>query len=237
MGEWDNAEAESFDSWFQDDQVQGAQSLWQDLTAGYVLGNLSPDEAIAVQAYLAEHPDAVAELAQLQETLHVLPLALPETAEPPLALRDLVLQDAAAFGQESPVMLKQPRATRPLRQRSWVPWLGFSVAAGLAIAGGLTTRQLHQELRLAEQRLTQSESQAHQMRSHLAQLQSQLDPRLDTLALLQRANNRLLPLNGSGGLTATSSGSLVIAPRCKQRSSRCKSSPLLRQEKPISSGR
>ena len=63
---------------------------WQELIAGYALGDLSPEEAEELQRLLADHPDLTAEVASLQEVLALMPYALPQH-EPSSQLRDSIL--------------------------------------------------------------------------------------------------------------------------------------------------
>ncbi|MBI4781102.1 MAG: anti-sigma factor [Oscillatoriophycideae cyanobacterium NC_groundwater_1537_Pr4_S-0.65um_50_18] len=63
---------------------------WQELIAGYALGDLSPEEAEELQRLLADNPDLTAEVASLQEVLALMPYALPQY-EPSSQLRDSIL--------------------------------------------------------------------------------------------------------------------------------------------------
>lgn len=65
-------------------------SNWQELIAGYALGDLSPEEAEELQHLLAENPDLMAEVASLQEVLALMPYGLPQQ-EPAVQLRDSIL--------------------------------------------------------------------------------------------------------------------------------------------------
>ncbi len=53
-----------------------------ELMAGYVLGNLSPEEAKTLEKILDTRPDKVLEMYRLQETLDLLPYGLPLTPAP-----------------------------------------------------------------------------------------------------------------------------------------------------------
>lgn len=54
----------------------------EELIAGYVLGNLSPQEASEFRRLLAEYPELRLEVDQLQETLELLAYELPQVAAP-----------------------------------------------------------------------------------------------------------------------------------------------------------
>ena len=52
---------------------------WEELLAGYVLGDLEPEEVTAMHQLIAEHPTIITEIDRLQETLAMLPLGLNES--------------------------------------------------------------------------------------------------------------------------------------------------------------
>ena len=66
---------------------------WESLLAGYVLGDLSPEEVVRVKQHLATAPELANEINRLQATLALLPLSLPPTS-PPQTLRQHLLQAA-----------------------------------------------------------------------------------------------------------------------------------------------
>ena len=68
----------------------------EQLAAGYVLGNLSPEEAEEFQQQLATDAALAEEVARLQSVLELMPYALPE-ADPPPHLRSNILQSAQAI--------------------------------------------------------------------------------------------------------------------------------------------
>jgi hypothetical protein len=55
---------------------------WQALLADYVLGDVSPEEAETVHQLLISQPELHQELDYLQETLSLIPLALPKSSLP-----------------------------------------------------------------------------------------------------------------------------------------------------------
>lgn len=73
----------------------------EELMAGYVLGNLTPEEAEEFRQLLTEHPELAEEVHRLQEVLEVLPYALPEVA-PPLHLRSAILESASVDSIPTP---------------------------------------------------------------------------------------------------------------------------------------
>jgi len=112
----------------------------EELMAGYVLGDLSPEEAEEFGRLLAENPQLATEVSRLQETMELLPYALPE-AEPPPQLRSAILD--AVQAETTP---------KPVQQRSRLPWskIAGSIAALLALALGLDNYRLRQELKIAQ---------------------------------------------------------------------------------------
>jgi hypothetical protein len=119
---------------------------WQSFLAGYVLNDLTDDEAALVDQWLDQYPEVAAELDALQSTWDSLPLVLPP-ATPPAALRDRILaavQPAIAEPALQPIPEPQIIPRR-------FPWgrlaLGLGwVATALALAFAL---QENQRLRLA----------------------------------------------------------------------------------------
>ncbi len=69
-------------------------SNWENLITGYVLGDLSSEEATLVKQYLETYPELASEVESLQATLALFPLSLPET-KPSEGLRSKILQAAA----------------------------------------------------------------------------------------------------------------------------------------------
>lgn len=108
----------------------------QELMAGYVLGDLSPEEQAQVQALLEQNSSLAGEVRSLQEALDLIPLGL-ALESPPATLRTQLLASVA------------PQASKPvkLRRRS-LPGLRWAsiCAVGLAIALGFQNWQLRQQL-------------------------------------------------------------------------------------------
>ncbi|HEY9629465.1 MAG TPA: anti-sigma factor [Coleofasciculaceae cyanobacterium] len=92
---------------------------WQELIAGYALGDLSPEEAEELQRLLADNPDMNAEVASLQEVLALMPYALPQY-EPSSQLRDSILaiaQPNAPLEVSNNAYSSAPIATMPSAAR------------------------------------------------------------------------------------------------------------------------
>lgn len=123
----------------------------KELAAGYVLGDLSSEEAEQFQKLLAQLPALAAEVAALQEALALMPYGLPEE-QPEAQLRSQILSMAQTeLSQRSQVM---PAPTRQLRfKQQRLPWMVSAVAAGLAIAFGLSTLRLAGQVRTLDAQL------------------------------------------------------------------------------------
>ena len=112
----------------------------QELMAGYVLGDLDPDERATFQTLLLASPELEAEVLSLQEALGMMPLGL-AVQEPPDALRNRIL--AVAVPQPSPIRKRWKRSV------SWSVWVG-SLAVGIAIILGWQNWQLRQQLAMRQ---------------------------------------------------------------------------------------
>lgn len=123
---------------FQDNQEN------RELLASYVLGDLTPEEVIEVHKLLASHPELEAELRDLQETLALLPLGLPETSPPP-QLGTQILQSAQS--------LSSVKSSPPKKQRLWLGGVA-AVTTVSAIALGLYSYNLRQRLILVQKELS-----------------------------------------------------------------------------------
>lgn len=111
---------------------------WEELTADYVLGNLSPEEAEAFKALVAAHPHLSTQVEQLQEVLALMPYSLP-TQGPPPHLRTAILEAAQTLDQVPP-----PSRYWGDRRRWGV--IGGAIAALLVAALGVDNIRLRQQL-------------------------------------------------------------------------------------------
>lgn len=116
----------------------------EELIAGYVLGNLCSEEAEEFKQLLAEKPELIQEVNQLQEVLGLLPYALPEI-RPPQHLRSAIVEAVNA-----------PVNTKVARKQFVLPWSKIiaSVAAMFTLAFGIDSYRLRQELSSAKDVLT-----------------------------------------------------------------------------------
>jgi anti-sigma-K factor RskA len=173
---------------------------WEELLAGYVLGDLTPEEVTEMHQLIAEYPEIIKEIDHLQETLAMLPLGLSETY-PASSLRDRIAASAIPIAVENrladpldaSIDSLIPTITRsPRRQNFWkLATIGLSSISAIAlIALGFDN---------------------YQMRQQIATNQIELQKHRQTIAMLQGADNRMISLKGMGAIPAAS-GSVMIAP-------------------------
>ncbi len=196
-------------------------NAFQELIAGYVLGDLSSDEMAEVQQYLASNPQARTEVAELQATLNLLPLSLPEDVAPRRALNTKLLEAAAETPQRAqkneavpaPVVGFQSRQQwhAPVTGGAITKTVCFAIAATIAAAVlGFQNLQLRNQLQFAQQ---QSEERLVAIETQLASAKSDVAEYQEVISILRLPENRLLSLSAASGFTETSSGSVVIAPQ------------------------
>jgi anti-sigma-K factor RskA len=111
------------------------------LVAGYVLGDLNPEEAEQIRHLIGNNPEINAEIQVLQEILALLPYSLPE-AEPSDRLRSKIITAAS-------------EPTLNPKTSSWqdLPWpkIITGIVAFAAIFATVDNYYLRQELRLAQE--------------------------------------------------------------------------------------
>jgi len=156
---------------------------WQELMAGYVLGNLTPEEAEELQQLLAATPELGEEMHSLQEVLAAMPYALPEV-QPSPAVRSRIL--TAAQHQPDQIV---PMRRRDRRRSMALRW-GGSIAAVLALVIGLDNLNLRQQL---------------------STTQAKIASQKDLIAMLQAPQTKLVTLKGMDQLSKAA-GNVVITP-------------------------
>lgn len=147
--------------------------------AGYVLGNLSPEEAEEFARLLAAHPDQATEVKALQSVLTVMAEEL-TAVEPPIHLKTALLESAqtgqAAISEPPSALVPRSRPT----SRRWLQ-LGSGIAALLAIAFVIENQRLRQQLQSAQTTISGLQQELQDMQTTVAQFQS-IEP---TVILLQ----------------------------------------------------
>jgi Anti-sigma-K factor rskA len=191
------------------------------MLAGYAIGDLAPEEMAAVAAYIAEHPAATAELAKLQTTLALLPLALPESS-PAASLRSRIL----AAAQPTPVPVANNVVDLASRRR-WSltdlgsspvargTWIAGTIAAALVGALGFQNYRLSQQVAGLQQQIRVAQA---------ADQQTALVKYRESIDMLRQPDNRLITLKGTED---RSSGSLIIFTMDKKAALNLKNVPPL----------
>ncbi len=174
---------------------------WEELLAGYVLGDLDPEEVIEMHKIILEHPEIVTKIDHFQETLAMLLLGLSETY-PVKNLRDRIAAQAIPITVEnllsdpldptatvlSPLAPAQKSPRRNLWQLATI-CLGSISAIAIIVIG----------------------FDNYQMRQQIANNQIELQKHRQTIAMLQGDDKRMISLKGMGAIP-TASGSVMIAP-------------------------
>jgi Anti-sigma-K factor rskA len=199
-----------------DNSATNSSENWSELLAGYALDDLSNEEVIALQEYLATHPDALLqEVTQLQNTLALLPLGLPDVVAPPIDLKAKILAAAAPRLIEEPVKqvsnvvainplpVSSPIIATPERsrtRRSWLPIAGGIAAASIA-ALGVQSYRLQQEIAQLRQSMVAQPSNSTRYQQ--------------AVAMMTESKGRMLNLSGSGP-AAGAKGNVVVSPSEKR---------------------
>ncbi|MDQ2744890.1 MAG: anti-sigma factor [Chloroflexota bacterium] len=105
-----------------------------DMVGAYVLDALSLEEREQFETHLAGCAECQAEVAELRQVVDVLPLAL-EPAEPPLILRDRIMQEAGEGFQPQAALRVVPGMKSAPRGRLIVSLLATAAAVVIAALG------------------------------------------------------------------------------------------------------
>ena len=196
-------------------QTNSSSLPWSELLAGYVLGDLSSDDMIRVQAYLDNHPEAVQEIIELKATLNLMSLGLRDVPVPP-TIKDNLL---AALPSEKVIPIKQVKQSN--LKFNWghrwrtIASIAGSMAAvtivGLGLQLGLQSYQLQQEFIATRQEL----KQLRETQEKLLAQQSDQSRYQQSISLINQPSGRILRLTGSGKAIQTT-GTIVIAPTEKR---------------------
>lgn len=182
------------------------------LLAGYVLGDLTPEEAARVYQLIESDPDLAAEVHHLQSTLALLPLSLP-SAKPPEKLRSRILQ-AARDPNSAEISKSKSKFNTWIKTHKWKLAIVWGSLAAVLLAGlGIETYRLHQKLAIAQSELKTARATLDRIgQENLVTSHQELSRYREVVNLLRQPNKRFLNLRGMDSMPS-SSGSLVIAPR------------------------
>ncbi|QSB06408.1 anti-sigma factor [Natronoglycomyces albus] len=131
------------------------------LIGAYVLNAVDEDERTQMERHLAECPECVQEVREMEET--VARLADITVTDPPRQLRDRVLEQVRRTRQEPPPAGSPQEILRPRRIRPWrTIALATALSVVMAIAGGAIAYVF------AQQQFTTERQEADQMAAILA---------------------------------------------------------------------
>ncbi|MEO1144475.1 MAG: anti-sigma factor [Cyanobacteria bacterium J06638_22] len=160
-----------------------------ELLAGYVLGDLSAEDAATVEQQLRDNPDLMADVAQLQDTMSLMAVETPAVS-PPLGLRDRILAEAVGAAP-APIPLPAKRSNVIPFRFGPREWLTSAAAVAVALLG----------------------ISNFQMQHRLASVEQDFANYQEAIALLQNPQNRLFSIQSvSDTMSSDGMGSLVIAP-------------------------
>ncbi len=163
--------------------MNDSEDKLDELMAGYVLGNLSSEEAEELQQLLTIQPQKIQDLEELKETLAMMSYSLP-AVEPPPQLWDSII--------ESIERDRQPKSTQKFqKQFSLISYqIASSIAALLVITLGFNNYQLRQNFIAAKAEVTYQK---------------------DVVAMLQNPETHLVSLKGMD-MAAKASGRIIMTP-------------------------
>src|SRR5512140_143036 len=144
----------------------------EDLLPFYALGVLSPDERSVVEVYIAAHPEAQAQLSQMQKDASALPYGA-DPVEPPQALKQQLMArvEADAASRRTTV---QPERSRAGRGRTWgwvMPAISFASLV-VALAAVIWALSLREQIVRLEAQTASLEHELNSQRTVLTQLTS-----------------------------------------------------------------
>ncbi len=166
-----------------------------DLVAGYVLNDLSPEEADRLQQALTETPSLRGEIAAFGEALALLPYGMP-IVEPSAHLKSKILNAAAqSIRPPSPVLSNVvPIATA--RRRNWKQWIP-AISTGIA-AVAVTTLGLNQlQINRQSEQTAALQRQLDATKQELTNLRRELQANQNTIALLSQPDTQTYTLTGA----------------------------------------
>lgn len=178
---------------------------WQDLAAGYVLGNLSDEEALIWKQLLQDYPELSDQLEDFEDSFDVFADVVP-MHQPPNSLLNQIRAAAQTQSETPPVISRSsshgaaPRSSARLKQ---MVGIGGAIAAGIIAVLGLKVYSLSTELQSVNAKVQDLEREIQ-----VANAQSQtVRPILNSL---QQPGTLVYSLQGST-LANAASGSLVMS--------------------------
>jgi anti-sigma-K factor RskA len=165
-----------------------------DLAAGYILDDLSPEEAMRLNQALAESPALHGEIAALGEAFALLPYDMPLQA-PSDGLKAKILSAATqsiAPTQAKPGSNVVPIGSRRRTWQSWIPAISTGIAAVAIATIGLNQVQLSRQ----SQQTIALQQQLETTNTELANLRRDLKASQNTIAILTQPGSQTYALAG-----------------------------------------
>jgi anti-sigma-K factor RskA len=162
-----------------------------DLVAGYILDDLSPEEADRLNQALAETPDLHREIAAFGEAFSLIPYDM-RLLEPSANLKAKILSAASQSIPDTSCETPQSNVV-PMPRRSWKRWMpaiSTGIAAIAVAALGLSQVQLRQQSQ-------QSIALQQRLEGELTILRSELKANQRTIALLSQPDTQMYALAGA----------------------------------------
>jgi anti-sigma factor RsiW len=167
-----------------------------DLVAGYILDDLSPEEAARLDQALATTPSLHGEIAAFGEAFALLPYDMP-IVEPAAGLKAKILsaasQSIADTSQNTPPSNVVPiAAARRRTWQRWIPAISTGIAAVAIATIGLNQVQLNRQ----SQQTIALQQQLDTTNTELANLRRDLKASQNTIAILTQPGSQTYALAG-----------------------------------------
>jgi anti-sigma-K factor RskA len=171
-----------------------------DLAAGYILDDLSPEEAMRLNQALAESPALHGEIAALGEAFALLPYDMPLQAPSPglkakilsAATQSIVPPQSIASRQAMPGSNVLPIGSRRRTWQRWIPAISTGIAAVAIATIGLNQVQLSRQ----SQQTIALQQQLETTNTELANLRRDLKASQNTIAILTQPGSQTYALAG-----------------------------------------
>lgn len=183
-----------------------------DLVAGYILDDLSPEEAARLNQALAETPSLHQEIAAFGEAFALLPYDMP-IVEPAAGLKAKILSAASQSIADTspnpppakvvPMVSDRRSLIATARRRNWQRWIP-AISTGIA-AVAIATIGLNQvQINRQSQQTIALQQQLDATNSELARLQNELKADRATIALLNQPDAQMYTLTGAKAIPQNS---------------------------------
>jgi anti-sigma-K factor RskA len=168
-----------------------------DLAAGYVLDDLSPEEADQLKQTLTENPAFYQEIAALGEAFALLPYSASlQSPSPHLKAKILSAAQASVAADRA-----APQSNIiPMPRRNWQRWLPIvstGIAAMAVAALGLNQMQMQRQSQ-------QAIAARQQLENEVAQLQNELKAKQQTIAAIMQPDIQTYDLTGATSAVTSS---------------------------------